>query len=93
MNRRILFVTCSAWSFLVVVSQCPILTSAIYILYLLTMIDFINSLSLESGALIVVGLSMFTAIGWGFIKKKRLKWTLAVIVPYSFDHSLYWLPV
>jgi hypothetical protein len=36
---------------------------------------------------------MLTAIGWGFIKKKRLKWTLAVLVPYSFAHSLYWLPV
>lgn len=57
------------------------------------MLDFVNSLSFESGALIVAGLSMLPAIGWGFLRKTRLKWTLALTVPYLFAHSLYWLPV
>lgn len=55
--------------------------------------EFVESLSLSSGAILIAALSV--AVVWllCYVLPVALRWVLAVIVPFIFAYSLYWLPV
>lgn len=57
------------------------------------MLDLINSLSLESGALVVAVVSAALAFVWARIPVAAVRWTVSVGVPFILASSLYWSPV
>jgi hypothetical protein len=57
------------------------------------MLDLLNSLSLKSGAVIVVIASILLSIALVRVHLKPLKWVLALGAPFLFAYCLYWAPV
>ena len=55
--------------------------------------DFIDSLSIESGATLVIIVSLLFSIPASFIKNQKLKWTAVLIIPFIAAYVLYWSPV
>ena len=55
--------------------------------------EFVDSLSLSSGAILIAALSV--AVVWllCYMLPVALRWLSVVIVPFIFAYSLYWLPV
>lgn len=57
------------------------------------MVEIINSLSLESGALVIALISGVLAFLFSFIKKALVKWLLVLFVPFFLSYFFYWTPV
>ena len=57
------------------------------------MLDLLQSLSIESGALIIACASAVCAIVWARIALWSLKWSLALGTPAVLSYVLYWSPV
>jgi hypothetical protein len=57
------------------------------------MIEMIDSLSLESGALVIAVVSGILAVLFSFVKKSLVKWLLVFSVPFFLSYFIYWSPV
>ena len=57
------------------------------------MLDLLRSLSLESGAAVIVLLSGLCALALGRIRPTVYRWLALVAAPLVLAFSLYWLPV
>ena len=55
------------------------------------MLNIIQSISLESGALIVAGISFVICLVASFYP--IAKWVLALVVPFLISNLIYWSPV
>jgi hypothetical protein len=55
--------------------------------------EIMNSLSLESGALVVAVASSVMAVAWARIRTTALKWLLALCMPLVLANCLYWSSV
>ncbi len=56
-------------------------------------LDFLNSLSLQSGALVVAIASAILSVLVARLRVTVARWTVAVTTPLVLAYSLYWLPV
>ncbi len=59
----------------------------------LAMKEIINSLSVETGALVVAILSMVLSYGICRLKLKKFKWSINLSMPFIVANLLYWSPV
>ena len=57
------------------------------------MLNLIHSLSLETGALVIMTVSAVMAIGVVFIPNTMLRRGFASAVPFVLAYALYWSPV
>jgi hypothetical protein len=57
------------------------------------MLQFLLSLSLFTGALVVALASGLLGAVWGQVRPALLRRALALLVPFALAFSLYWLPV
>ena len=57
------------------------------------MLHFLQSLSVESGAGIVVLVSALLAVLWAQLRSRTLVWILALGTPFIIARSLYWMAV
>jgi hypothetical protein len=54
---------------------------------------FVESLSLQSGAVIVAVVSGLCAIGWSRLESRSVTWTVSLVTPIVIAAALYWFPV
>lgn len=59
----------------------------------LAMLDFLHTLSLESGALLVGLVSAPLSVVWSRLNSQKLGWFLVLLTPLVVSYSLYWSPV
>jgi hypothetical protein len=57
------------------------------------MLNIIRSLSLETGALVIMAASAVMAIGVAFIPNTILRRGIASAIPFLLAYALYWSPV
>jgi biotin transporter BioY len=57
------------------------------------MLNFVMSLSLESGALLVVLVSVVMALAFASMLRGKVVWFLALLAPLGVAYCLYWFPV
>lgn len=57
------------------------------------MLELIESLSLVSGAFIIVGVSIALAFVWARITNVVARWVAAFGAPFLLSYCLYWSPV
>jgi len=57
------------------------------------MFDLVQSLTLQSGAVVVAFASALLAFVWIRLPTPTLRWLLALSIPLVISYSLYWLPV
>lgn len=57
------------------------------------MLEIVNRLSVESGAVVVAVVSALMAIIWLRCTSQRLAWLLALLAPFVVASSLYSVPV
>ena len=57
------------------------------------MLNFLLSLSLGSGAILIGASSAFLAFLFAFIPFTKLRWFFALVMPFVLSYSLYWWPV
>jgi hypothetical protein len=55
--------------------------------------ELIGSLSLGSGAVVVAILSLVISLGIGRLRFKKIKWLLALTMPFIIANVIYWYPV
>ena len=58
-----------------------------------TIKGIIDSLSFESGAVVVAILSMIVMVGMSRFGVKKIKWSLALTLPFIIANVFYWVPV
>ncbi len=56
------------------------------------MLDLVESLSLESGAVVVAVASGLVAVILAQLRPAKLRWVLALGAPLILSYSLYWSP-
>ena len=57
------------------------------------MLDLLNSLSLEAGAVIVAFAAAICAVAWARVSAWQLRWGLALGTPAGIAYALYWSPI
>jgi hypothetical protein len=57
------------------------------------MLDFVQSLSLASGALLVAGVSAVIALVFRLAWRSKAVWLGVLLAPLGVAYSLYWWPV
>jgi hypothetical protein len=57
------------------------------------MLEFLHTLSLESGALLVGLVSALLSVVWSSLSSSKLGWFLVLLTPLVVSYSLYWSPV
>jgi hypothetical protein len=55
--------------------------------------DFLESLSLGSGAAAIAIVSAVAALFIGHIRFAVVRWCAAVLMPFVFSYCCYWMPV
>jgi hypothetical protein len=56
------------------------------------MLDFIESLSLGSGAVLVAAMAAVVAFIIGFFWRSKLAWLLVLLISFAIAYCLYWFP-
>jgi hypothetical protein len=56
-------------------------------------LNFVESLSIQSGAAVVALVSAVCAIGWTYLESRSLTWTTSLVTPIVIAVALYWTPV
>jgi hypothetical protein len=59
----------------------------------MSMLDWIDSLSLARGALVIALVSGVVALAFARLRSTALAWTCALLVPVVLAPVLYWTPV
>ncbi|MDD5472117.1 MAG: hypothetical protein PHP05_09415, partial [Sideroxydans sp.] len=57
------------------------------------MLELLNSLSFESGSVVVALASAALAFIWAQVLNHMVRWVLGVVTPFVLAYSLYWSPV